>query len=370
MKKKSLALVLAVMLMTASTGCGSADKTAGADSVSSTGAASDKVEVTMFVWAGANQGVVPMAVAEQYMADHPDVTINVIESSNSEMYSKMVAGKETDPDHPIINFGYFNASITAKGINDDMWLALDETAIPNMAKIPEEYHTDGDLGIIWGISDFGIIYNPELVDTPPVSWNDLWENDSFAGKVGLWDYLLYSYIPPVIELHSELGASYEAPEAAFQYVADHISQVNSLVTSADQLQNLLVSGEATVAPYSLQSAEVWKESGAPIEIVIPQEGTIQFPYYLQVVKGTTDAQKKVCYDMINLLLEADNLTEYANQTGTPVLNVDSKVPEKYADDPLFDLEKRSGISPDWVAMSVHNSEWNDLYERLVKTAIQ
>ena len=50
---------------------------------------SQKTQLTFFMWAGANQGVVPTEVIEAYRSDHPNVEIAIIESNNTITYPKI-----------------------------------------------------------------------------------------------------------------------------------------------------------------------------------------------------------------------------------------------------------------------------------------
>ncbi|MEJ8306315.1 ABC transporter substrate-binding protein [Saccharibacillus sacchari] len=331
-----------------------------------------KIKLNMFIWAGANQDVVPKKVVAEYVKEHPNVEVEFTESSNSVMYPKMVAGKQADPDNPVVNFGYFNADASAKGVSDDMWEALDPSIVTNMADIPEQYHTSDNKGIVWGVSNFALVYNKDLVKTPPTSWSDLWDNPEFKGKTALWDYMFYAYISPVIALEGEkIGATYENPQAAFEFWGEHADQVRSLVTSGDQLKNMLVSGEALIAPFSSQTAQTWiDDEGAPLAVAIPKEGFVSFPYSLQIVKGSTPEQIRVANEIINELLEAENLTQYAEATGTPVTSTKAAVPDKYKNDPSFSVdEQNKGINPDWAQMAKSASEWKDLWDRLFKTKL-
>ncbi|RRJ64978.1 extracellular solute-binding protein [Paenibacillus oralis] len=339
---------------------------------SGNGGSGEKIKLSMFIWAGANQDVVPKEIVANYIKEHPNVEVEFVESSNSVMYPKMLAAKNADPNNPVVNFGYFNADASAKGISDDMWEPLDPAIVTHMQDIPEQYHTADNRGIVWGVSNFALVYNKDLVKTAPASWSDLWENSEFKDKVALWDYMFYAYIAPVIELKGqELGASYENPEAAFKFWAEHTDQVRSLVTSNDQLKNMLVSGEALIAPFSSQTAQTWiDDEGLPLGVAIPKEGFISFPYSLQVVKGSTPEQTRVANEIINELLAPENLTRYAEVTGTPVTSTAAAIPDKYKDDPSFSVEEQNkGLNPDWATMAKDASVWKDFWDRLVKTKL-
>ncbi|GAB1154323.1 ABC transporter substrate-binding protein [Paenibacillus illinoisensis] len=374
--KRKRFLSLASLTLTASLILSACGGTTSSGTASENGGTSDssgdKIKLTMFIWAGSNQDVVPKEVVAEYVKEHPNVEVTFEESSNAIMYPKMVAGKQADPNNPVVNFGYFNADATAKGVNDDMWEPLDTSIVTNIKDIPEQFHQPDNKGVVWGVSSFGLVYNKDLVTTPPTSWNDLWDNEQFKGKTALWDYMFYSYISPLIATKGEeIGASYDNPEPAFQYWADHSDQVGTLVTSNDQLKALLESGDALIAPFSAQVAQTWIDGGSPLAVAYPEEGAISFPYSLQVVKGSTPEQTRVANEIINELLSADALTRYAEATGTPVTSTAAAVPDKYKDDPSFSVETQSnGINPDWDVLAQNSSAWKDLWDRLVKTNLQ
>ncbi|MDR9745960.1 MULTISPECIES: ABC transporter substrate-binding protein [Paenibacillus] len=373
-KKRFLSLasltLAGTLVLSACGGTSSSSNTAGGSE--STGGSGDKVKLTMFIWAGSNQDVVPKEVVADYVKEHPNVEVTFEESSNAVMYPKMVAGKQADPNNPVVNFGYFNADATAKGLNDDMWESLDTSIVTNIKDIPEQFHKPDNKGVVWGVSSFALVYNKDLVKTPPTSWNDLWDNEEFKGKTALWDYMFYSYISPLLAVKGqELGASYENPEPAFQFWADHSDQIGTLVTSNDQLKALLESGDALIAPFSAQVAQTWIDGGSPLAVAYPSEGAISFPYTLQVVKGSTPEQTRVANEIINELLSAEALSQYAEATGTPVTSTTAAVPDKYKDDPSFSVETQSnGINPDWDVLAQKSSSWKELWDRLVKTKLQ
>ncbi|WP_413408404.1 ABC transporter substrate-binding protein [Paenibacillus amylolyticus] len=373
-KKRFLSLasltLAGTLVLSACGGAGNSSNTAGESD--SSGASGDKVKLTMFIWAGSNQDVVPKEVVAEYVKEHPNVEVTFEESSNSVMYPKMVASKQADANNPVVNFGYFNADATAKGLNDDMWEPLDTSIVTNIKDIPESFHKPDNKGVVWGVSSFALVYNKDLVKTPPTSWNDLWDNEEFKGKTALWDYMFYSYISPLIAAKGqEIGATYENPEPAFQFWADRSDQIGTLVSSNDQLKALLESGDALIAPFSAQVAQTWIDGGSPLAVAYPSEGAISFPYTLQVVKGSTPEQTRVANEIINELLSAEALSQYAEATGTPVTSTTAAVPDKYKDDPSFSVETQSnGINPDWDVLAQNSSSWKELWDRLVKTKLQ
>src|SRR5690349_6910402 len=73
-----------------------------------TATGAEPTEITFFIWAGSNQGVVPTEVIQKYQEANPNVKINILESNNTITYPKMVAAYRTTPDKPLVNCGFSN----------------------------------------------------------------------------------------------------------------------------------------------------------------------------------------------------------------------------------------------------------------------
>jgi len=325
--------------------------------------AAPSVKVTMFIWAGANQGVVPREVVARYLKAHPGVEVEFWESNNTVTYPKMVAAKQANPNNPLINFGFFNIDISNRGDVDDMWISLNPARIPNMRQVHASLRRPGDRGIGYGISGMGLMYNKTLVKDPPASWTALWD-PRWRGKVTFFDN---NFIPLVLAARLT-GGSEKNIDPGFKVWADNAGNIRALVTSNDQLKNLLVSGEALIAPWFASIWKFWEEEGAPLGFVNPREGVVAFPIYLQIVKGSTPAQVRVAEEIINELLSPDNNGRYARLTfGIPSLPDArlSETVEKILSPKLLD----NAIWLDWATMGQKASEWRQRWEREVKSRL-
>ena len=112
-------------------------------------AAAAQLAITFFVFAGGTQPVLPKEVAKAYEKAHPEVAIEIYESSNAVTYPKMKAAKQANPDKPLVNFGYFNTPITYQGKKDGMWEPLNPERIPNIKDILPQYRQPNDVGAIF-----------------------------------------------------------------------------------------------------------------------------------------------------------------------------------------------------------------------------
>ena len=144
--------------------------------------------------------------------------------------------------------------------------------------------------------------------------------------------------------------------------------IRAQVSSNDQLRNLLVTGEALIAPWFTSIWKFWEVEGAPLAFAVPKEGVIAFPIYLQIIKGSTPEQIRVAEEVINELMAAENNARYARLTfGIPSLP-DAELSETV----------RSILSPklldtaiwlDWATMGQKVSEWRQRWEREVKSRL-
>jgi putative spermidine/putrescine transport system substrate-binding protein len=247
-----------------------------------------RVKLTMFIWAGAGQGVLPREVVAKYLKAHPDVEIEFWESNNAVTYPKMLAAKQANPNAPLINFGYFNVDISNRGDTDEMWVPMDPARIPAVAKIHPSMKRPGNLGIGYGIINVGIMYNKNLVKEPPTSWTALWD-PKWRGKVTFFDN---NFMPLVLAARLNGGTEKDV-EPGFRVWSEQAKNIRALPTSNDQLKNILVTGEAQIAPWFSAIWKFWADEGAPLGFVNPKEGAVAFPIYLQIVKGSTPEQIKV-----------------------------------------------------------------------------
>jgi putative spermidine/putrescine transport system substrate-binding protein len=323
--------------------------------------AAARVKLTMFIWAGANQGVVPREVVARYLKAHPDVEIEFWESTNAATYPKMLAAKQANPNAPLVNFGYFNVDLSNRGDTDDMWVPLDPARVPALGKLPAGLRRPGNRGLGFAISTVGLMYNKNLVKEPPATWTALWD-PKWRGKVTFFDN---NFVPLVLAARLN-GGSETNIEPGFRVWAEHARNLRALPTTNDALKNIVVTGEAQIAPWFSGIWKFWADEGAPLGLVNPKEGAIAFPLYLQVVKGSTPEQIRVAEEIINELM-----TPEANSRDAQLTN---KIPALATPEfarqanPAFDPKVvETAIWLDWGLMGQKASEWRQRWEKEVKS---
>jgi putative spermidine/putrescine transport system substrate-binding protein len=303
-----------------------------------------------------------MEVIEAYKQEHPEVTINILESNNAITYPKMVAAKRTTPDNPLVNCGFFNVDSMTKGDVDGMWATIDPEAVPNIEKVLPNFRRPEDKGVGYQMSGIGILYNKDKVAQPPTSWSVMWSPES-KGKVTMFDY-----DTRMMAIAARLNGGDEFNiDPGFEVWGEHAENFRALVDSNDGVKNLLVSGDAHYAPWFSSLATVWIKEGAPLAFAVPEEGAIAFPIYLTMVEGSTDAQKKVCSDLLNTLLEPANAGKYGQLTYSIPVVEGAEMTEEQKASPSLNIEMaEKSIVLDYGHIGRMTSDWRQRWDREVK----
>ncbi|WP_127520036.1 extracellular solute-binding protein [Mesorhizobium sp. Z1-4] len=324
--------------------------------------AQEPVEITFFIWAGSNQGVVPMEVIDAYKKENPHVTINILESNNTITYPKMVAARRTTPDDPLVHCGFFNVDSMTKGDVDDMWESLDPALVPNMEKVIEKFRRPDNRGVGYQMSGIGILYNKDAVKEPPTSWSAMW-SEEYRGRVTMFDYDTRMMV--VASMLN--GGDERNMDPGFQTWSDNAENLKALVDSNDALKNLLVAGDAWIAPWFSSLAHVWIEEGAPLGFAVPDEGAIAFPIFLTVANGVDDAERKVCSDLVNTLLSPENAGRYGQLTFSIPVVEGASATEEQENDPTLNLDlAKDAIVPDYSHIAEMTPDWRQRWDREVK----
>lgn len=362
-RRQALMLGGSALAGAALAGCGQGeiDQSGG----SGGGGSNGKTTVTMFVFLGGDLGVMPKAFAKEYMASHPNVSIEVYENSNQVGYPKMLAAKQNTPDRPFVNLGFFNAQISAQGDNDGMWEPLDYASMSNVAEVPETFRRANQHGIGVGTDQIGVLYNRDEITTAPTSWTAVWD-DRYRDKLSLFDYWWYA----VLAAARVEGGSLENLEPGWALWREKAANVRAIVTSNPEWQQILSNGTSSITSCWHGTGLQFKRNGAPVEYAPPSEGAIAVPVYLQSVKGNTPQQQEVCQDIINEMLAPKWNLEWARTSIQTPANPAVQLPPDMADLPGFRPETvEKLVALDWKVVATNVADWRKRWDTDIKANI-
>ncbi|SDI29620.1 ABC transporter substrate-binding protein [Alloyangia pacifica] len=323
--------------------------------------AAGNVTVTQFIWTGAQEPV-PRRIAEEFMAQNPQVTIEMIAGTNGATYPKLEASRDIDPDSPLLNLGFFNMDASERGRARDLWLPITAETVPNAGHILPAYRQADDLGAFFCMDVGGLAYNTEAFDSAPDSWEMMFAPE-FKGKVAFFDsFWAGNGFAVMAHLHGGAEAAMEIYEKAARD-----GHIHSLVTSNAQLQQLLVSGEVVLAPHFRGVVLPWANEGAPVAYAVPKEGQVAFPEGFQLVNGTSDDQLAVCHELLNQSLSPENVLDYCETACVVPLMDNVTLQGALAEDPAIQPEAiEKAIQLDYADIAANAKSWANEWNRRVK----
>lgn len=191
-------------------------------------------------------------------------------ATNEEMYAKIKSGGSSYD--VIIPSDY----MIGRMIKEKMLLPLDYDNIPNSAYIDQTLmNPQYDPGAIYSIpytwSTVAIIYNTKLVDTPPTSWNALWDEE-YSKQILMFANSRDAFGIALKYLGYSLNT--ENPEE-LREATDLLIKQKPLVQAyvMDQIFDKMENNEAALAPYYAGDAIQMLESNENLAVAFPKEGT-------------------------------------------------------------------------------------------------
>lgn len=249
----------------------------------------------------------------------------------------------------------------AQGVLEDL-----DPSSPNLsflAAVPDRFKRKGWVAMIY--SALGIVYNPEMVTTPPTSFADLWSED-YRGQIVLPEitHSIGPYIIPIGAMAAGKGA--DDTEAGF----DMLAKMNDLepiwAKDTDTIMGALVSGEAAVGLlYKSQTYTVLSQGGN-VEWVFPEEGAISYLSGTGIAKNTRN--KALAEQYVNMTLDPSTQGWVAN-----VFNYGGTHPDAFETLPV-ELQQRVQFSDEEVAriidldhefISANRGDWTDRWNRVI-----
>lgn len=206
---------------------------------------------------------------------------------------------------------------------DNHLARLEAEAIPNKQNISPDFrnwsYDPGNMysvPLVWGSS--GLLVRTDRVSKPVTRWADLWDS-AYAGKVVIWP--IADTMLPIALKALGYSANAEDPaalEAALQHLLA-LKPASILVpSSTETVVPLLESGEAVIAVGWALDALYAQANHAPIEYVLPEEGSLLWVEVLSI--PATSRHKAAAEQFINFMLSAEVAAQLPGLMGYAVPN--------------------------------------------------
>ncbi|UFJ41142.1 ABC transporter substrate-binding protein [Brevibacillus humidisoli] len=365
MMKKALS-VLSVMSLVGLllAGCGNSEpQPAASNQTTSGGNAGSEVQMEGELVVAGNGSTVEKLMKDKifkkFNEKYPNVKLTYVPGVSTEIVAQVKAQKNA----PQIDVAVIEGGEQEKGHQAGLWEPITEKDVPNMNKVPKEYHVSDNSGVTVNVTPIGISYNAKLVEEKglpiPKSWNDLTkpEMKGYITMAGITSNFGRS---PLIMLSYANGGSEKDMDPGFEKLKIIAGYMPTFAKSSAQLMQNLQNESAAYTTWTMARSLVLKDSGLPLEFVFPEEGGNAVLTVASQVKG---AQHPVAAKaFIDFLLTDEIQTMYATDLFYSP-SVDVKLPDDVAKMLEFDRSKVVTFDNDVVASKT--AEWLDRFNKEV-----
>jgi putative spermidine/putrescine transport system substrate-binding protein len=226
----------------------------------------------------------------------------------------MVNRADPEIDLPFLGLPAAMKAIKTRGV----FLDLTPQMMPNLADVePSFYDLYERKAVGFNYVDNGLVYRRDLVSAPPTGWKDLWD-PRYRGQIVLPDIaggFAYEVVVIAALLH---GGSVANLEPGWQALRALKPNIQRWYKSPNEVQGILQRGEAAIA--ALGSARSWtmKDSGMPVEFVVPKEGAPVgvLSYHVPINARGRD----LLLEFINFALSVEPQTGFGNEMVSGMVN--------------------------------------------------
>ena len=222
---------------------------------------------------------------------------------------------------------YLDDSAAQQLKNEGLLSVIDKDALTAAADIdPRAFDADGAY-VVFMTGATAIAYNTDLVDTPPTSWADLFD-EKWSGQIAIGDVTGTSGWQFLLAVNKMNGGTLDDVTPGIEAIKPLAQDSVTLYTQADQLIALFERGEIAMAPWYPDRAGSAADQGLPIAIAYPSEGAVGIRPTLVIPKGAPHPELALKY--IDTVLSKSGQECFAEKKYAGPVNLTVELSDKAA----------------------------------------
>ncbi len=365
---QALVLVASLSLVAAACGGGSGDgggsASTSAGSGGSAGASVDPASITGTVRLYSYSDGFDPDYMKTFYETYPNIKLETASfGSNEEAVAKIQAGFQAD----VINSCVDEA--TLEMVNKGMYMPLDTSRLVNWDNIFPLMKTlpgvtvDGKVYLVPAdAGTAGIMYNADVIKTPPTSWKDLFD-PQYAGRASMEDVAITAIDIGALAngISDPLNMTPDQLAMVTQYLKDHNSQFRTYYKGDAEVRSLFKSGEIVISSGYPGTAKLMRDKdGMNVQFAVAKEGQMLWTCGYGISPNIDPANLDAAYALLNWysslppqIYAATNFNYLTSNEG--ILDaVPPKVVKEAALDSLYNSDNAIPASPPddraaWVA---------------------
>ncbi|NOJ50865.1 extracellular solute-binding protein [Bradyrhizobium archetypum] len=166
--------------------------------------------------------------------------------------------------------------------------------VPNVSRILPGYREFNDFGAPFAVSSLVPVFNSDNIKPALTGYADIARSD-LKGKVAIPGTTITASALVLLALAEANGGSVSNMEPAFKFLAEAKDNVVATPNSTVAQLQLFSQGEAQAGIFWDGRAYELRQSGVPIQTVVPKEGIYAVSSYVNLVKGGRNREAALAY---------------------------------------------------------------------------
>jgi len=251
----------------------------------------------------------------------------------------------SEKDNPIADVVYYGIVFGPQAVEKDL---VEGYKPPHFDEIPDELKDPDGKWMTLHYGAIAFIVNTDVLGNTPVptSWEDLLKPE-YKGKVGFLDPTSAAVGYSVITAANlAMGGTLDDWDKGIDYLKR--LEANGAIHPKQTANAKVMKGEIPILiDADFNGYKMKHNDNAPIEVVIPAEGSLKIPYVISLVKNAPHEENAKKY--LDYLLSDEGQSLFADGFVQPIRNVD--IPQETKEKFLPDSDYERAMNVDFIKMN-------------------
>lgn len=253
---------------------------------------------------------------------------------------------------------------SVRGCDERLLERLTPERLPNIRRLlPAVQNSVGECGAVHEIQYMALLYRTDRITTPPDSWAAL-ADPRWRGRLLLpkFENIISVYLTQMFSVMQ--GGTLDNPDRGFAYFAQIAPNAFAFEQSSSLIGRYLEEGDAWIAPFWNARGELLAESGLPLAIALPREGTIPLLATLNIPIGAEN--KDLAFRFVNFWLEKQQQEAWAQAYRVGTIRDDAELPAAFRARQITSAADLARLHlPDLRNIASQRSRWQQRFQREV-----
>jgi putative spermidine/putrescine transport system substrate-binding protein len=277
----------------------------------------------------------------------------------------MLSALQGQKNDPATDVAIMDNSVSTTGNTQGLFDKIDESAVPNLANVPEKFQDKNGFGPVVMLDAVGLLYDTATFPKAPESWDVLWD-PAYAGRINV------NAPPSLLGLSLTAITSKMEGEDYTQSIDEAVAKlkemapgVQTFAPNPDEYQNVITGQTVLGLGQNARGQFYSDQSNKKMGVTFPKEGTV---YQINTVNLVKDAPNKAAAEtFINYALSPEAQTAFAKALFYAPSVTNAELPAEVKDRVVPTDGSLNIVPLDVQFLSSARDKWTDTWKRQIIT---